>query len=663
MAGETKERDIGAAAGGPGVDPAAMAIALGAATQNERVAAKAEAFLETQSRLGDKQSRLADLQIENLQKQDEFETSHLRWRRFNDQMKGAMQIMLVAVGALFVFAIGAAVWSAAHDDGVVIEAFNVPPDMQSRGLTGSVVSSMLLDKLTALQSQIDSARAPSSYASKGDDIKVLIPDTGISISDAYRYLVGWLGHQTHISGDVYRSAKGVTVVVRTGGNTGALFEGGEGELNALMTRAAEAVYRQTQPFRYAVHLLNYGRDAEVDAVLSDLVTNGPASEKPWAYAVWMYPALAKGDLALAISRARTAAALDPHNLLAQSNVAEVEATAGHDEEVLRFDHAAKAASAAGGGDQIRPLARVSMEQMTDSNIAEETGDYLGASAQYDKQLNMPDFTGSRWSSAYMKSADLALAHDAAASRRALGSYTDSELFVRASIMSGWNQTNVDFPQFDQFAALGDWADARRDIEQAAATPAARSSQSLLLPGTTFVPRIALAQAKTGDTKAAWREIAKAPLDCYFCLRVRGQIAAAQNNWRDADRWFARAVTLAPSIPFAYSDWGAMLMAKGDFDGAIAKFTTANRKGPHFADPLEMWGETLSAMNRSDLALAKFEEANKYAPHWGRLHLKWGEALWWSGDKDGARKQFAVASGLDLIPSEKSELVEAKRLHG
>ena len=131
-----------------------------------------------------KQSRLAELQIDTLQKQDEFETSHLRWRRFNDQMKGAMQIMLVAVGALFVFGIAAAVWSAAHDDGVVIEAFNVPPDMQARGLSGSVVSSMLLDKLTALQSNIDSARAPSSYASKGDDIKVLIPDTGISISDA-----------------------------------------------------------------------------------------------------------------------------------------------------------------------------------------------------------------------------------------------------------------------------------------------------------------------------------------------------------------------------------------------------------------------------------------------------------------------------------------------
>jgi tetratricopeptide (TPR) repeat protein len=76
----------------------------------------------------------------------------------------------------------------------------------------------------------------------------------------------------------------------------------------------------------------------------------------------------------------------------------------------------------------------------------------------------------------------------------------------------------------------------------------------------------------------------------------------------------------------------------------------------------MWGEALIAKNRSDLALAKFEEANKSAPNWGRLHLKWAEALWWSGKRDEAKKQFAIAAGLDMTPSEKSELAKA-RAHG
>ena len=67
---------------GPGPD-----LALRAAST-----AKADAYLE-------EQTRLARLQSQNLIEQNAFELSHLRWRRFNDQMKGALQIMVVALGA------------------------------------------------------------------------------------------------------------------------------------------------------------------------------------------------------------------------------------------------------------------------------------------------------------------------------------------------------------------------------------------------------------------------------------------------------------------------------------------------------------------------------------------------------------------------------------
>ena len=91
------------------------------------------------------------------------------------------------------------------------------------------------------------------------------------------------------------------------------------------------------------------------------------------------------------------------------------------------------------------------------------------------------------------------------------------------------------------------------------------------------------------------------------------------------------------------------------DAAIEKFNLANKRGPHFADPLEGWGEALMAKNQSHRALAKFAEAEKYAPNWGRLHLKWGEALVYAGKRDQAKAQLARASQLDLTPSEKQEL--------
>jgi tetratricopeptide (TPR) repeat protein len=186
------------------------------------------------------------------------------------------------------------------------------------------------------------------------------------------------------------------------------------------------------------------------------------------------------------------------------------------------------------------------------------------------------------------------------------------------------------------------------------------SRDILFPRK-FWPLLALAQAKAGDIADARRTIGKTPVDCYLCLRMRGEIDTGARNWFAAANWFARAVSLAPSVPFAYTEWGEMLLHKRDYNAAIAKFETAHLKGPHFADPLEMWGEALMLKNRSDLALAKFEQANKYAPNWGRLHLKWGESLSWSGKRDEARHQFATAAGLDLSVAEKTEL--AREWHG
>ena len=172
---------------------------------------------------------------------------------------------------------------------------------------------------------------------------------------------------------------------------------------------------------------------------------------------------------------------------------------------------------------------------------------------------------------------------------------------------------------------------------------------------TLLPFKAYALALSGNIAAARRRIAETPDDCIQCLRMRGRIEMLARDWRGGAGWFARAIGLAPSLPQAYCDWGAMLLAKGDVAAAIDKFVQAHGRSPHFADPLEMWGEALIAQNRSDLALGKFEEAARGAPRWGRLHLKWGEALLWLGRKDEARAQFALAAGLDLDAGERAQL--------
>jgi tetratricopeptide (TPR) repeat protein len=167
--------------------------------------------------------------------------------------------------------------------------------------------------------------------------------------------------------------------------------------------------------------------------------------------------------------------------------------------------------------------------------------------------------------------------------------------------------------------------------------------------------IAFAHAHTGDFAGAQALIAPSPSDCDDCGIARGQIAELEGLHAQADAWFAQVEKAEPSIPFADTAWGQALVTRGKPDDAIAKFTLANQKGPHFADPLEGWGEALMKQNRSDRALAKFAEAEKYAPDGGRLHLKWGEALVYAGKAGEAKLQFARAALLDLTPADKAEL--------
>jgi tetratricopeptide (TPR) repeat protein len=291
-------------------------------------------------------------------------------------------------------------------------------------------------------------------------------------------------------------------------------------------------------------------------------------------------------------------------------------------------------------------------------LAELVGDNLSALDLARERERTNDVEGARED----EQLACALVHDVACFRAvstALEPTTDAALRAAPSAfvpetnagiaetrMSNLQQANV---------ALERWSDV---LKAAPAFHQARIHSVPILHATTLLsdaPLAALALAKLGDPIRAHLLADTMPNDCLICLRVHGRIDESERNWNGAAWWFAQAAAAAPSLPSPDSDWGEMLLHKGDYDAAIAKFKEANQKGPHFADPLEMWGEALMQENRSDLALSKFEEANKCAPNWGRLHLKWGEALFFAGKRDEATKQFATAATLDLTPEDRVAL--------
>src|ERR1700692_2601326 len=87
-----------------------------------------------------------------MQKQDEFGLSHLRFRRFSDYARFALEIAAGLIVLLVVCGLGTMVWDATQDRGLVVDAFSVPPDLAQSGLTGSVVANRLIDRYGQLQS-------------------------------------------------------------------------------------------------------------------------------------------------------------------------------------------------------------------------------------------------------------------------------------------------------------------------------------------------------------------------------------------------------------------------------------------------------------------------------------------------------------------------------
>jgi tetratricopeptide (TPR) repeat protein len=628
-----------------GVDPIGIGLALAGASRQ-----KADAFLEDQRTLIADQRHLVQLQAKELAHELRLRHWSLQLRHASAILKLMLEVSAALIGVALACFIGAAVWNAAHADGLVIESFSVPPDLAARGLTGQAIAGLLTDKLSSLQTATDSNRAARSYSNDwGDNIKVEIADTGISVGEAYRFLKRWLGHETHVSGDVWRTQNGLTIAVRVGGS-GSTNTGSEADMDGLIQKAAEDIYDRTQPYRYAVYLNKTGRTGESIARLKTLAATGDPTDSGWAY------------LGLGVEQADTATPAQVEQLFRRAaadgmaigagNFASTELSLGHWESARAEFTKSETLYRS---DRTLDQGQVPLFLQQQASVqAALLGDYRAA-AQDDAALverGVRTIANPSDTLARMQSLD----HDVGAARESL-----AHRAVRRAVYDTSRE------QFMHLVAGQILAQETQDWKAVAAIAQAmnpivqKHPAAVAFKVTEVDPSTAIALAHLGLFADAERLVSNTPGDCYPCLVARAKVAALEGQHARAGWWFDRAVNADPSLPLADAEWGQALLARGQPDDAIAKFTLANQKGPHFADPLEGWGEALMAKNRSDLALAKFAQADKYAPNWGRLHLKWGEALTYAGKPGDAKAQFARAATLDLTPSEKAELAQVS--HG
>ena len=610
---------------------------------------KADAFL-------DAQTAVAKLQKEHLYEQRQLLISHLKWRRFDDWMRSGWQAMLFIVGVIAIVAILTALWDASRANGLVVDAFTVPPAFEQRGVGGDVIASDMterLDTIRAIAIAHSYSNTEDVSQNRANEIKVEIPDTGISLAEVWRYLRRWLGHERHVTGSLRETPEGKIILIASmEGGQAFSASGTPSDLPNLEQAIAEDIFGEFDPVNHVNYLATTGRrHAAYEAAARFTAVADTPIQHADSYGLWSYTtAETTGDIRLALQRAEIGVGIDPDLAVVHMMVMRLTDVLGHDEDqlreartilTLREDEQTRAHQGAGFA---------AMQADSRTTIASLTGDFADSV-----------------DSSCFKACGESLLSQVVASARLHDVSRAKELYSKAIALGGAKsaslaeaRANIDMAEGDWQSAIADESEARRARMHSGNDISQRFQAEV--QATSSTPIIAEADARAGRFAAAHAEIDRTPGDCVACNTARGNIDALENKPAAAAWWFARAIAEGPSIPFAYADWGAMLLHRADYNGAIAKLAAANRKGPHFADPQEMWGEALMQENRSDLALAKFAEANRYAPNWGRLHLEWGKALFYLGHRAEAQQQLVITSHLGLNPSDAAALAQMRANH-
>jgi tetratricopeptide (TPR) repeat protein len=588
-------------------------------------------FLSAQSKLQGVQAEKLRAELHHLRAQDR----NIAVANLRERLKLVLDAGLALVGLALIAVIGVVVYSAARAQSVIVDAFSVPPDFAAQGNSGVVVAGAFLDQLRTLQDATRSAAERHAIEDAwSHDIKVEIPDTGVSLGEAINYLRGWLGNDIHITGSVVHSGDTVVLNVRGSGFPGKSFAGKTSDLGKLTAQAAEYVYGQSEPYLFGVYLLGIGRDKEAIAFVAGIYGRVSKEQRVNLLTIWGIGLNNVGDVTGAIEKYREQINLDPQLWIAYGNLSGAQLNMGNEEGALQTADEMEAAS--------RRIA---------SNVPERfhvNQDYLRMDFPAEHRLLLDDMEANRGlgtassQDAPLDAEALERMHESRAAELELqtspGKGSDNYVVAESAYVRGLMEIGA-----KHFLAA----------YRAVSVADKMASRSPFVATNFFAPPSCLAgwlAEMTGQPAVADADIARGGHfeDCY---RFKGDIADHRGNRPQALKDYAQAVALVPSMPAGYFSWGEALMRHRDYKDAVSKFVVANAKGPHWAEPLKRWGDALVEMGRSDLALAKYEEASKYAPRWGGLYIAWGRALDYTGRHDEAVTNYRAALTMDLTGDE------------
>ncbi|HEX4739961.1 MAG TPA: hypothetical protein VH353_01370 [Caulobacteraceae bacterium] len=584
----------------PGAEAFAAALAADQAKYDLGVARAAEAFLNAQTAELSEQRALRLRHLHNQSRESKL-------RRVGQRIRLGMQVITGLVLGLIGLGVLVMLYDAFTSRSVVVDAFKAPSALTSRGLTGDVVASGVLDTLQKLQDATRAAdKGLSSKGAWGSDVKIEVPETGVSIGEIDRLLHVRFGHDLHIDGDLVQTETGgLALTVRGDGVPARTFTSGPGDLDKLTAQAAEYVYGRSQPLQYATYLEDANRYADALAFLPAAFARAISGEDRAKLAnLWGNAYSGLYQPARALEKHRLSVTLsNPYSerwwITWGDIVGDVQYALG--EEAAWRESEALLRASTNAPKRERPPLRVL------SNPAQVVWDLplLLASNLEDARAH-----GGAGTSATILGPQIAdtydLMHDPQMAARYIASSDPDDPLTKAEslLLAGYaaldrTDTAAAIPPLEAFYKA--WL-ADPNLQFTYADNACFLGLAYGLAG------------RAADAEAVFRR--GGPWS--RCYALHGDVLARTGDAAGAQRVWAEGLKLAPDLPMIYLHRGLFEMSRGDLQAAGADLDAANAKAPHFADPLKARGDLLMREGRWKGALANYDEALKYAPAWAEL---------------------------------------------
>ncbi len=597
---EDEQPEVEALEAFAGAEAFAAAVAAIASRQDPQVARDTSTFL------GD-QSALLRVQKRHLEAEHALRLQQLRGQiREGELRRTGMRLRLVfqIFVAVLATALGVGgfllVRDAVSSRQVVVDPFHAPPGLAARGIDGTVIATGLLDELSRLQ---DATRASGLRGLTGawtEEVKLDVPETGLSLGEISRLLRERFGHDIHIYGDLIETPSGLALTVRGNGVPAKIFKGTATELEKLILGAAEYVYAKSQPAPWVSYLTSSSRNEEAIAFSKNVLMSVDPADRPAILSNWANALLnIGGSPREAMNLYRESLRLRPDNWGVHVNLQNVMMVLGDEEGAWKEGEEMRAQGGIGRG-RHRQIGLANWDYLT--------WDLQHWLAAIEEDAESHSGVGTQNTNDRPQIADIQVRlHDLDAAELTLKTSQEdpNDPSGNALIHNVRGRLALE---------MGDYTTAVIELEtyvKAYADPAVNTSN----PG--YHCWLALAEEATGHPEKADALLNSAG-EFVDCHRFRADILYSRGDWAASQKAYAGAVALAPDLPAAYYSWGVALAKHGDLAGAVAKLALANQKGPHWADPLKAWGDVLVRLGRSKDALGKYDQALKYAPNWKQL---------------------------------------------